>query len=297
MYAISIVTVAVALLSSVATGFVVAPRDTPSTYATGYLEDYSQYHTRYIALGCSHKHHSNFFKTCCHPMLANETLAEARPSYCVPSSAASASALLVEPTSTVTTPVDPDDDGENHCNAKPATSSSAPTSSDAASVSPTPSPSDSSTEAAPTTSSFVPVNVAPSPSVSSSHKKTASSTEEAPTPTSSAAQAAPTGDSSSQSFTGGVGTFFYQNGVAGACGNVNPDSALIVALQTTRYDNGANCGKTVSITAQGKTIQATVADECPTCDNENCLDMSLGLFQEFESDLNVGQFDITWSFA
>lgn len=25
-------------------------------------------------------------------------------------------------------------------------------------------------------------------------------------------------------------TFFYQNGVAGACGKVNPDSALIAAI-------------------------------------------------------------------
>ncbi|KAL7339609.1 hypothetical protein BJY59DRAFT_726754 [Rhodotorula toruloides] len=77
-------------------------------------------------------------------------------------------------------------------------------------------------------------------------------------------------------FSGGIATFFYQNGVAGNCGAVNPDSALIVALPTATYANGAHCGQTVTITRvdTGNSIQAKVADSCPTCDNSSCLDLS-----------------------
>lgn len=67
----------------------------------------------------------------------------------------------------------------------------------------------------------------------------------------------------------GYATYYTQNGVAGNCGNVNPDSAWIVALPTATYAGGSNCGKQVTITrvSTGKTIQATVADSCPTCES------------------------------
>ncbi|BGP21891.1 hypothetical protein JCM10295v2_000768 [Rhodotorula toruloides] len=76
------------------------------------------------------------------------------------------------------------------------------------------------------------------------------------------------GNGGGQVFTGGIATFFYQNGVAGNCGAVNPDSALIVALPTATYANGVHCGQTVTITRvdTGSSIQAKVADSCPTCD-------------------------------
>lgn len=87
--------------------------------------------------------------------------------------------------------------------------------------------------------------------------------------------------------------------VAGACGTVHSDNDFIVAIDQDRYgDSGETsqyCGKTVTITGLGKTMQATVADDCPTCDNENSLDMSVALFQSFTS-LDVGEFDISWSF-
>ncbi|BGO93119.1 hypothetical protein NBRC10512v2_005408 [Rhodotorula toruloides] len=99
-------------------------------------------------------------------------------------------------------------------------------------------------------------------------------------------------------FSGGIATFFYQNGVAGNCGAVNPDSALIVALPTATYANGAHCGQTVTITRvdTGNSIQAKVADSCPTCDNSSCLDLSTAAFKALGGTDAMGVFDITWHF-
>ncbi|GJN92097.1 hypothetical protein Rhopal_005126-T1 [Rhodotorula paludigena] len=68
--------------------------------------------------------------------------------------------------------------------------------------------------------------------------------------------------STSASFSG-KGTWFTQNGVAGSCGARNPDSALIVAMNTPQVSGGAHCGKFVTITntANGKKVRAKVADE------------------------------------
>ena len=71
------------------------------------------------------------------------------------------------------------------------------------------------------------------------------------------APATTTAQSSSQTYSG-TATFFYQKGVAGACGAVNPDSAMIVAIDSAMYAGGANCGRQVRITGNGKTIYATV---------------------------------------
>jgi hypothetical protein len=210
-------------------------------------------------------------------MLANETLESARPSYCVPSSSASASASAAEPTSTVATPADgddSDDESDYDCEGDDEQDS---------------------------TSLVVSSTVHPS---SSSASPTAHSSTEKPAQTSSSTQAAPTilndiSTAESEVFTGGYATYFYQNGVAGACGTVHSDYDWIVALDQEKYGNSGErsqyCGRTVSVTANGKTLKATVADDCPTCDNGNSLDMSVGFFEQFYS-LNVGIFSMEWQF-
>lgn len=57
-------------------------------------------------------------------------------------------------------------------------------------------------------------------------------------------------------------TYYFQNGNPGACGDYNPDSALIVAMNHEQYAQG-NCGKWVKITntANGKTVTAKIAGE------------------------------------
>ncbi|GAA5938942.1 hypothetical protein JCM1841_002612 [Sporobolomyces salmonicolor] len=96
----------------------------------------------------------------------------------------------------------------------------------------------------------------------------------------------------------GVATFFYQEGAAGACGNVNSDSTPLVALQTAMYGSGQYCGKTVEITntANGKSVTATVQDECPGCSSATSLDLSTGAFDQI-GDEATGVLPITWHFT
>ncbi|GAA6010336.1 hypothetical protein JCM10207_005180 [Rhodosporidiobolus poonsookiae] len=113
-----------------------------------------------------------------------------------------------------------------------------------------------------------------------------------------AASQAAQATSSGHVYTGGIATFFYQNGVAGNCGNVNSDSTPLVALPTKTYAGGKYCGQYVSITRldTGDSIKALVADSCPTCENDNCLDLSWGAFTALGGTQSMGVFDIKWSF-
>jgi len=96
--------------------------------------------------------------------------------------------------------------------------------------------------------------------------------------------------------TGGIATFFSQNGVAGACGKVHSDNDIVCALQTQTYDNGANCGKTVAITntKTGKTVNVLVADECPTCNDPQSIDLSNGAYKALGGTVEEGIFPIAW---
>ncbi|KAG8686891.1 hypothetical protein FRC11_008179 [Ceratobasidium sp. 423] len=122
-------------------------------------------------------------------------------------------------------------------------------------------------------------------------------------PSSTAGYTAPTQGSSSggsESYSGGHGTYFYQNGVAGACGNVHSDSDYIVAVDYRRYGDLSKqsdlCGKKVLVTntKNGKSVTCTVADACPTCDNSNSLDLSEGAFKALD-DLSAGLIPITYT--
>ncbi|KAM0753881.1 barwin-like endoglucanase [Meredithblackwellia eburnea MCA 4105] len=121
----------------------------------------------------------------------------------------------------------------------------------------------------------------------------------ATTKTSSAQAAATTTSSSSSSSDTmtGQATWYTQDGNPGACGNYNSDSALIVALQSQLYSQ-SYCGKTVVITntANGKSVTATVADECPGCATKYSLDLSTGAFDSIGS-ADTGVLSISWYFA
>ncbi|WWD10191.1 hypothetical protein V865_008325 [Kwoniella europaea PYCC6329] len=87
---------------------------------------------------------------------------------------------------------------------------------------------------------------------------------------------------------------FYDVGL-GACGWYNSASDYIVAQNSAQYGSGypgPNCGRSISISYGGKTISATIADECPTCPYGG-LDMSRGLFTQFASE-SAGVFYMTW---
>jgi len=248
----TLITLSAAAASVVA---IAIPRtQAPKDWWTAGLEDYDTYHTRYVALDCISQHGSDFFNTCCHPLLKGESLSD-RPAECDPTN-------------------DCDDDGDDG--------------DDGSSSSDAPAPS----------STAAPVNVAPDPTTTAKEDHT-TSTEAAPSPTSStpASKPSPTSNPSGGNvMTGsGRGTFYFQNGVAGACGQVHQDSDKIVALDSALYSGGKYCGKTVTITntANGKTVTAAVADECPTCVSRGSIDMSHATFDSISED-SVGDIGITW---
>lgn len=119
----------------------------------------------------------------------------------------------------------------------------------------------SSTYEAPTSTS---VYVAPTPT----------STYVAPTTSEAPAPAATTAETQNTASTGGdvhygQATFFYQNGVSGACGQVNSDSTPLVALPAKfwNYNGGSQpsqyCGQYIQVTRGDRTVNALVADLCP----------------------------------
>ncbi|RDB24076.1 Allergen Asp f 7 [Hypsizygus marmoreus] len=89
---------------------------------------------------------------------------------------------------------------------------------------------------------------------------------------------------------------FYDVGL-GACGEYNVESEFIVALNTPQYGGGypgPNCFKTITMTYNGKTAQATIMDQCPGCPFGG-LDLSRSLFRHFAAE-SVGIIYGSWSF-
>ncbi|PPQ87999.1 hypothetical protein CVT25_001078 [Psilocybe cyanescens] len=264
MQHLSAFTVALSLALSVSS--LVVPRATPPAgWNTPLLEPYDTYHDRYMALSCNTKHNSAFFDQCCHPLLATQSLTKDRPAQCIP--AASSSAAAAKPSSTSSDDDDDDlpfcdDDGDDDDNSAPHVSSS-----------PAKAPAPTTTHAAaPATTTAV---AAPKPVVTSAKPAPA---KPAVTPS--------TNSASSTVETGGFATFFFQNGVAGACGTVHKDTDMIAAMDQDRYGFSGNksplCGKQVKITntKNQKTVVVTVADDCPTCVNSNSIDLSQGAFEK-----------------
>ncbi|TGJ82238.1 hypothetical protein E0Z10_g6514 [Xylaria hypoxylon] len=95
--------------------------------------------------------------------------------------------------------------------------------------------------------------------------------------------------SRSQTFTGDI--TYYQPGL-GACGETNSDSENVVAMSPTEYQG--NCGKTITITKDGKTATAKVVDKCPSCAS-GAIDVSSVVFQSL-ADMSVGRTTVSWSF-
>ncbi|KAJ9096108.1 hypothetical protein QFC19_007334 [Naganishia cerealis] len=145
------------------------------------------------------------------------------------------------------------------------------------------------------------------PASSSTSSSSTSTTTPAPawtsTSTSSTAPATTSASPGTDWKTGGHATYYYQNGNAGACGEYHADSDPIIAINGAGYwsDYGVKspyCGKWVTIKnpANGKQVQAKVADVCPTCTGStNSIDLSVGAFEAIGT-LDQGQVDIEWAF-
>ncbi|KAI1357888.1 RlpA-like double-psi beta-barrel-protein domain-containing protein-containing protein [Xylaria arbuscula] len=92
-----------------------------------------------------------------------------------------------------------------------------------------------------------------------------------------------------QTFTGDI--TYYQPGL-GACGETSSDSETVVALSPAQYDGA--CGKTITITKDGKTATAKVVDKCPACAS-GAIDVSSTVFKSL-ADMAVGRTTVEWSF-
>ncbi|KAJ8521000.1 hypothetical protein ONZ45_g2230 [Pleurotus djamor] len=83
----------------------------------------------------------------------------------------------------------------------------------------------------------------------------------------------------------------------GACGKYNVPSDFIVALNSAQYGGGypgPQCFKSITLSFGGKTANAVIMDECPSCPYGG-LDLSKSLFQHF-ADLGVGVLSGEWHF-
>lgn len=250
-------------LAALAHAAPVAQKDAPGSYAKGYLEPYMTYHTRYIEVGCAGKQGSQFFTDCCSPMLATETLEEARLPYCRPNATETASYSASATAAPVHQSASADYEAQS-AYAEAVTSESA----------------------AEASSTWTP--------------EATTSTWSAPAETTTKAASNPSGDLK----TGGFATYFTQNGNAGACGQYHSDSEFGIAIDSNGYwgndfSQGSDlCGKVINIKNDnnGKTVTATVWDVCPTCNNGNSLDLSVGAFNAIATE-SEGMVPISWSFA
>jgi len=255
----------------------------PATYAAGYLESYETYHLRYTAVGCENKHSTTFFDKCCHPLLATENLKDNRAPECIPTAAevSSASAALASSTA------QPGDGGSDGCDGgdEPKT------------------PATTSTTSAPAKNTAAPKNVGASPPKTT--PKTTLKPKDKPSATTHTSTSSKPATTSSGGggglISGGFGTFFTQNGNAGACGKTHKDSDLICAIDQDRYGDSGKvsslCGKQIKITntSNKKSVTCTIADDCPTCKNKNSVDMSVGAFTQIATEAE-GEVNIAWEF-
>ncbi|KAI1373955.1 RlpA-like double-psi beta-barrel-protein domain-containing protein-containing protein [Hypoxylon crocopeplum] len=84
---------------------------------------------------------------------------------------------------------------------------------------------------------------------------------------------------------------YYTPGL-GACGETNTESDDVVAMSPNQY---GNCGKTINIHYDGKTVSAKVVDKCPGC-TSNGIDVSPKVFEEL-ADPAEGRVSVTWEYA
>ncbi|KAJ7508784.1 RlpA-like double-psi beta-barrel-protein domain-containing protein-containing protein [Mycena galericulata] len=93
-------------------------------------------------------------------------------------------------------------------------------------------------------------------------------------------------------------TYYDPNGDDGACGTPLQNSDFIVALGEDNWDDSANCGDTITVNYNDASIQVTVEDVCPTCQEPNGIDLSEAAMAALDPNyLLDGKITVTWSFS
>jgi len=266
-------------------------KDAPQGWLTSILESYEEYHIRYLALDCEGQHNTSFFQSCCHPHLKTQLLSDS-PSECIPSAQAVAAVCNATTTSTESAVTSTEVATTTESTTRTTSTSTEST------LTSTESTSTSTESTTPTTSTTLTTTTH-----SSTHQPASSSTQKPTSPIKSASSSLASSVASAvQVFTGGIATFFYQKGNAGACGAVHSDQDFIAAIDQQRYGNSGEesslCGQQVIITNtdNGKTVTVTIVDDCPTCLSENSIDLSVAAFEQIGTQ-EEGEVPIKWSFV
>ncbi|KAK7457898.1 DPBB1 domain-containing protein [Stygiomarasmius scandens] len=91
----------------------------------------------------------------------------------------------------------------------------------------------------------------------------------------------------------GEATVYAVGGAPGSCGQNHTDAEMVVAMHVPQ------CGKQISATYQGKTIQVTVVDTCPGC-AEMDLDLSPTAFGHWGDPGPLGPgrlYGVEWDYV
>ncbi|KAG8925120.1 hypothetical protein FRC03_009077 [Tulasnella sp. 419] len=255
-----------------------ARKAAPADWWSGW-EDYQVYHARYNALGCKYQHNTVFFRDCCGPLYNGQALS-ARADICDPAKFpyTGTSTSTAAPSEATGTGGDEEDCSEED--------------DDIADEDVCDGECDDDDDDAP----------APTSTKQASTKTTV----EVPA-TSTPANDNNGGDNNNGGadvHSGGFATFYFQNGNPGACGDYNPDDALIAAIDHHRWgkdsfgEKSDLCGKKIHITntKNNKSVTVILADVCPTCTNENSIDLSTGAFDKIATR-DEGMVPIDWYFV
>jgi len=246
----------------------------PADWWSGW-EYYQVFHRRYNALGCKYQHDTIFFRDCCGPLYKGTTLA-VRPDMCDPKKHPYTATATKTPAPAKTGSAgdedEDDDDQEYKAWSKKNNEEEKKEKEDK------------------------------KEEEKKEDKK--EEEEEKPATDDSNDDDSNDGGSGGEVNKGGYATFYDQNGNAGACGKVNPDSAMIGAIDHERWGKDSFgevsdlCGKQVRITntKNNKSVTITIADVCPTCENGNSIDLSRGAFNKIATE-SEGMVPITWQFV
>ncbi|KAK8018326.1 hypothetical protein PG991_007516 [Apiospora marii] len=93
---------------------------------------------------------------------------------------------------------------------------------------------------------------------------------------------------------------YYDAGV-GACGYTNNNNDAIVALPFSFFtaanpNQDPQCGRTIRISYNGNTRDATVVDKCAGCSGGS-IDVTPSLFTALTGSLDAGRVQVTWDFV
>ncbi|KAI8909544.1 hypothetical protein EDD86DRAFT_246916 [Gorgonomyces haynaldii] len=148
-------------------------------------------------------------------------------------------------------------------------------------------PSEETTEQ-PTEQSWKPVTQQPTseqPTEQTSEKPTTEQTTEKPVET----------ESQPSRNTNESGSGSGSSGGASCTGKFYSDYDYVVALESSLFSG--SCGRTVTIYANGRSVSATVVDECASGDGclYNSIDATVGIWEALGIDTGRGIVDVTYS--